>query len=922
MAEKVTVRGGGTIDGAEFGNAATEATLLRLLDALRGKKDGASGDEAKLKELANRALRENTEQLGGNSSAQTDASKTVSGMSTAAKSAGSVLGKLGDGVSTLASGVFSLAVSAGTQLIGFLNNSLDAFRETSSVGASFNNSMIEMRVAAANAGMPLEQFTALIGKNSKLMASYGGTVTQGANAFLKMSTTIKDSEFGQQMQGLGMTTGDLDDYLSGYLEVEQRNGRLKNGLDAQARIGAQEYMVEMDKLTKLTGVSRQASQDALRNAMKDGRSMNLASKLSGQALTNFKNGLTLMNTTLDPSSLGSLTNMMSGVIDPGDRFAKMLSQASPGILDFQRAMGKGTLSTKDMILGYREQRDSIENYLSGFSDEQIARDSNLKQLREYQASLEKYKDMNIEEAEKEQAQKDKLTKGMASFGRIFDKIIGGIQSAFLTGDTFTKIEKGLGSLADKFLKYAPQIGDMFADLVTDIDAAFNTNGSIWDGVGAAFGKLFDKIRPVVSGLFKSLITGMFGKGGDKKSAGAGAGGSSGGATTEDIDPGPFDELMKGMKESYPIIGKIETAVNAVGWAFENMNLVLLGGAGAIFALSKFGSIGKMLGGIGEGILTGIALGLKAFANPQTAIGALILAGAIVVIGGAVAAATWMMGKALPTFAEGMKSFEDLNGENLIKVGNGIGAVGIGLMEFGAGEIVGGLGGIIGNWAESLNKGKSLFEKLQDFQKMDLDAAKIESNATAVVAYGKAMAALGAGGAMGSIGGLVSSAVDGIRALFGGQAMPWDKLKEFGNLQLDKEKIVKNAEILTLFSNSINTFSNAGSSSITSIGADFASQATGVNTFTESIKKLNKAIVDLNAALATISSSGKGILGGGQSNLEVVTQALGGAAGANTGGGPASEKLNTLLAELVALTKEIKDSSKDQADALNGRRTPI
>jgi methyl-accepting chemotaxis protein len=104
----------------------------------------------------------------------------------------------------------------------------------------------------------------------------------------------------------------------------------------------------------------------------------------------------------------------------------------------------------------------------------------------------------------------------------------------------------------------------------------------------------------------------------------------------------------------------------------------------------------------------------------------------------------------------------------------------------------------------------------------------------------------------------------------------------------------------------------------SIGNDFSNQASGINTFAESIKNLNKAITELNRSLATIATEGRGVLGG-QSNLAVVSQALG---GANTGSSAASEKLNTLVTELVSLTKEIKDASKDQADALNGRRNPI
>jgi uncharacterized protein YukE len=243
-----------------------------------------------------------------------------------------------------------------------------------------------------------------------------------------------------------------------------------------------------------------------------------------------------------------------------------------------------------------------------------------------------------------------------------------------------------------------------------------------------------------------------------------------------------------------------------------------------------------------------------------------------------------------------------------------------MAALGAGGAVGSLGSLISGLVGGITSFfggeiKMPWDKLLDFQKLVFDGEKIKRNAEALTAFAGAMNNLPniksetTGGLMGAIGSFFS----------GSQVMPWDRLKEFGDVKLDGEKIKKNAEILGIFGDSIKTFQSSGTS-VATVGADFASQASGVNTFTDSIKNLNKAIVDLNSALSTIATSGKGLLGGGQSNLEVVTSALGGAA--NTGSNAASEKLNTLVTELVSLTKEIKDSSKDQADALSGRRTAV
>lgn len=104
--------------------------------------------------------------------------------------------------------------------------------------------------------------------------------------------------------------------------------------------------------------------------------------------------------------------------------------------------------------------------------------------------------------------------------------------------------------------------------------------------------------------------------------------------------------------------------------------------------SAIGSIATGIGNAIGGILEGLATGISAFAKPLFLAGAAKLSVGIVLIGGAVAGATWMLGKALPTFAEGIKAFGDIDGDNLINVAKGIGAVGLALAVMGAGMAVG------------------------------------------------------------------------------------------------------------------------------------------------------------------------------------------------------------------------------------------
>ena len=168
---------------------------------------------------------------------------------------------------------------------------------------------------------------------------------------------------------------------------------------------------------------------------------------------------------------------------------------------------------------------------------------------------------------------------------------------------------------------------------------------------------------------------------------------------------------------------------------------------------KFGGIGGAISGIGKGlgkglggILSGIAKGLIFWANPAIPLGAAALALAITAIGAGIAGATWILGKALPTLAEGMKSFEDLDGDKLVSAGKGMAAVAGGMAAFGVGSAVAGLGSLVGGITEGivgLFGGDTPLEKMEKFAAYDFDEVKIKGNADAMVAYGKAMAVMGA-----------------------------------------------------------------------------------------------------------------------------------------------------------------------------------
>jgi hypothetical protein len=121
---------------------------------------------------------------------------------------------------------------------------------------------------------------------------------------------------------------------------------------------------------------------------------------------------------------------------------------------------------------------------------------------------------------------------------------------------------------------------------------------------------------------------------------------------------------------------LEQAKKATGGVMDAVGSVL----GRNKNSGPLDALGKEGGGIG-GTLTGISTGLGSFGLGALKGGA-VLSAVIVMLGAAFAAASWLMGKALPTLAEGLGKIADINGGNLLSVSLGIGALGLSLMTFG------------------------------------------------------------------------------------------------------------------------------------------------------------------------------------------------------------------------------------------------
>ena len=269
-------------DYVELNNAATESTLQALLNAIQG-------NSAQVKNLAGKSGVKNSG-AGGNDNLkannQTVAENTgvFKRLSTFGQGAADSFYKLDNQISpligqlikgnasiTVVTDAFGrlnplLGVAADLfgRLVRFQEENFQAYRTMTDAGVNFSGSLTSLRMAAANSYLTLEQFSGLIAKNSDAFSRMGGTADEGALAFSKASNNLLKGSVGSNLLALGFTTEQVNQGLVNYIAMS--GGRtaqeMKNTKDLTK--GAGEYLTELDALAEITGKSRQAQEDELK----------------------------------------------------------------------------------------------------------------------------------------------------------------------------------------------------------------------------------------------------------------------------------------------------------------------------------------------------------------------------------------------------------------------------------------------------------------------------------------------------------------------------------------------------------------------------------------------------------------------------------------------------------------------------------
>jgi DNA-binding transcriptional MerR regulator len=118
-----------------------------------------------------------------------------------------------------------------------------------------DKSIVQLRTAAANAALPLDDFAQLIGKNSQSISALFGSTTVGAQRIAELGRITREVGI-DRLAPLGFTVDEINETLLLNLESQRRTGVLANLTDRQRTQSAIRFAEELDRLAKLTGQQR------------------------------------------------------------------------------------------------------------------------------------------------------------------------------------------------------------------------------------------------------------------------------------------------------------------------------------------------------------------------------------------------------------------------------------------------------------------------------------------------------------------------------------------------------------------------------------------------------------------------------------------------------------------------------------------
>ena len=265
--------------GIAASGVAQETTLKALVKALGGTTGMASvaqatGKTAKEMKTVGSYLQDLNEDLEETTTGLNKYAKIQNTMAVGVTLATGTLKSLGTTVkySTAQMGVLGQTVGyIASTLLDALADNVDFYRQLSTVGATAGQSISELRRVSGITGLTMGQLTQAVAAAQGNLALLGGTAGQGFQRFSQALIELSQGETFEKLSGLGFTIDRIAEGAGEYLEIQTQLGRTQTMTSRELASGADEYLTNLDLLTRLTGKNRDMLAQEMKQNAADSR---------------------------------------------------------------------------------------------------------------------------------------------------------------------------------------------------------------------------------------------------------------------------------------------------------------------------------------------------------------------------------------------------------------------------------------------------------------------------------------------------------------------------------------------------------------------------------------------------------------------------------------------------------------------------
>ena len=349
-----------------------------------------------------------------------------------------------------------------------LDVNIETFRQLSQTGANFGKSIVDLRLAAGEAALPLDDFAALVANNSKNLAALFGTTTQGAKRIAELGRITREVGI-ERLAPLGLTVDEINETLLLNLDSQRRTGILNTLTDAQRRDSAISFAEQLDRLAKLTGQQR----DELRSQIEQQKSNErFQAALQGQTDATRQRLQTFAGTVagISPELAEGFQDLIANAGVPVTESALALVQNIPGASDVIRDLISGVVSSEEALVRIRDiSAGSVDRFRQATVTGQVeflrlqggiielgrrVTDSNASFAEQRKAATSLVSNLtSFEQATKVLASQFQgiETALLQSFGPQLGGLVAGIQSVFGAGGVVAKALAGAPALTATLL---------------------------------------------------------------------------------------------------------------------------------------------------------------------------------------------------------------------------------------------------------------------------------------------------------------------------------------------------------------------------------------------------------------------------------------------------------------------------------------